>query len=541
MPRLTIDGRTVDVEPGATILDAARKLGIEIPTLCHLADHDPETSCMACVVRVNGSASLTPSCARAAEEGMAVESEVEEIRAIRRMAFELLLSDHIGDCIAPCHHTCPAHMEIPLMLRKVSEGQMREALCTIKKDIALPAVLGRVCPEVCERTCRRTFYDHPASICMVKRFVADEDFASGDPFVPERAPASGKRVAVVGSGPAGLAAAYYLAQDGHEVVVFDAKDEPGGALRYNVPEEKLPRHVLNAEIEIIRRLGVTFRMNTRLGSDVTLADLRRDFDAVFLGTGELEPGKAYELGLHAPGTRLPANLSTLETAAPGVFAGGDLVRRRKLAVRSIADGKIAAHGISRYLRGLKPEGEAHGCASRMGQVDRETIDLLISGKVSAEDRHAPQAGPSEGFTPAEARVESMRCLHCDCRAKDNCGLRDFSEAYEAAQGRFKGSRRVLVPLQEGSRLIFEPGKCIACGLCVQITCEGGEPLGLTFIGRGFDMRVGVPFDRPLAEGVTTTAEACVEACPTGAIAFADPELLRQPWEPRVAAEDRADA
>jgi ferredoxin len=225
-------------------------------------------------------------------------------------------------------------------------------------------------------------------------------------------------------------------------------------------------------------------------------------------------------------------LGTLATALPGVFAGGDLVRRRRLAVRSIADGKIAADGISRYLEGQAPRAASHACASRAGRLERGELECLISGEVSREDRQAPATGGPGGFDPGEARLEALRCLHCDCRKKDDCGLRDFSEGYGAEQGRFRGTRRVLVPLNEGSQLIFEAGKCIACGLCVQIAQEGGETLGLAFLGRGFNLRVGVPFDRPLGEGLTHTAQACLEACPTGALALASRLPEPQPWEKR---------
>src|SRR3990172_928659 len=173
MPRLTIDGREVPAPEGATILDAARTLGLEIPALCHNSERPPETACLLCLVKVNGQANLVPSCSRRAEEGMRVESETDEIRAVRRTGLELLLADHAGDCLAPCHNTCPAHMEIPQMLRQVAAGAWREALVTVKRDIALPAVLGRICPEVCEKGCRLVVHERPASICLVKRYAAD--------------------------------------------------------------------------------------------------------------------------------------------------------------------------------------------------------------------------------------------------------------------------------------------------------------------------------------------------------------------------------
>src|SRR4030042_669968 len=143
MPRLVIDGRDVEVPAGATVLEAARRLGLDIPTLCYLEGLPAATSCMACVVKVAGRDGLVPSCATRAEDGMRVESETEEVREARRAALELLLGDHLGDCIGPCHGACPAHMDIPRMIREIARGDLRAAIATVKARIALPAVLGR--------------------------------------------------------------------------------------------------------------------------------------------------------------------------------------------------------------------------------------------------------------------------------------------------------------------------------------------------------------------------------------------------------------
>ena len=156
MPKLKIDHREVEVPPGATVLDAARALGIDIPTLCFRDGCEAATSCLVCLVKIAEHRRLVPACATAAAEGMEVESETAEVRQFRRSALELLLSDHLGDCLAPCWFTCPAHMDIPQMLRQVAAGQLHEAIATVKRDIALPAVLGRICPAPCEKSCRRS-------------------------------------------------------------------------------------------------------------------------------------------------------------------------------------------------------------------------------------------------------------------------------------------------------------------------------------------------------------------------------------------------
>ena len=308
MPKLTIDQREVEVPEGATILDAARKLGIEIPALCYRADCDPSTSCLVCMVRVGRDHRLVPACATAAADGMEVESETEAVHQVRRTALELLLSDHLGDCLAPCYFGCPAEMDIPTMLRQIAAGDMRGAIATVKHDIALPAVLGRICPAPCEKVCRRGDLDVPVSICLLKRLVADIDLASAKPYGPECLPASGKRVAVIGAGPTGLSAAYYLRQYGHACTLFDENAQLGGRLIQEPKAVGLPAAVLQAEIAAILRLGVTVQTESRI--ELTrLAELRSRFDAVLLACGAT--------GKTAGRRRRPAHFATRNPHRPG--------------------------------------------------------------------------------------------------------------------------------------------------------------------------------------------------------------------------------
>ncbi|MCX5646252.1 MAG: FAD-dependent oxidoreductase [Phycisphaerae bacterium] len=555
MPKITIDNREVEVAVGATVLDAAQKLGIPIPTMCYLRGHDATTSCMVCVVKLAGASGLVPACGTVARDGMRVESSSEEVREARRAALELLLSDHVGDCVGPCQMGCPAHMNIPQMIRQIAAGDLKAAIATVKQDIALPAVLGRICPAPCEKACRRKQHDEAVSICLLKRYVADVDLQSPSPYLPPRRENRGQRVAVIGAGPAGLAAAYYLQQDGFECTVFDDHDEPGGMLRCGVPETSLPRDVLAAEIAQIQKLGVTFRLGTRVGVAISMDELRRQFDAVFIGGGELKPTDAATFGVEMSPDGIKIDSQTHATNVPGVFAGGDAVRKRRLAVRAVADGKETAESIRQYLVGgsLKAEGLGDGQAvgwalahaddagavgqeqdglkpilqvqpgktfnSRMGKLEDGEMEIFLQS-VSPEPRRKP-SGPGGGYTDEEARAESLRCLHCDCRKLEACLLRRHARAYDARQTRYRANRRRLVQRTEHPDVLYEPGKCIDCGICVQIASQAGEKLGLAFVGRGFDVRVAVPFDESLAEGLKVAAAQCVQACPTGALAFRD--------------------
>lgn len=517
MPKITIDNRQVEVDNGATILDAAAKLGIEIPSMCFLKGYKPSTSCMVCVVKVNGSDSLVPACGTIAQDGMKVESDLEEVHQARKAALELLLSDHVGDCIGPCQAACPARMDIPLMIRQIAAGRLRDAIATVKKDIALPAVLGRICPKPCERVCRRAVFDEPVSICLLKRYVADLDLQSAHPYLPPCKAGRDKRVGIVGAGPAGLAAAYYLQIDGYGCTIFDDHEKPGGMLQYAVPEKQLPRDVLDNEIALVRKLGAGFRGKTRIGTTLSMEDLRRDFDAVFVAIGKLEPGDTESMGLEAGPNGIAINNRTYETNLPGVFAGGGAVRKRWLAVRAVADGKEAAVGIGQYLSGRPVTGPPIAFNTRIGKLKDGEIEMLVAGVAKAD--RVPPSPEGSGFTARQAGNEASRCMHCDCRKPQSCKLRQYARQYRAKPSRYKGQRRSFVQQLQHPDVIYEPGKCINCGLCIQIASQARESLGLTFIGRGFDVRVAVPFDHSIAEGLKHAAKQCVEACPTGALAF----------------------
>ena len=524
MPNLTIDNREVEIETGSTILDAARKLGIGIPTLCFRDGCEPSTSCMVCVVKVDSR--IVPSCATVARDGMMVESETDEVNEARRTALELLLSDHLGDCMAPCHRTCPAGMNIPLMLRQIASHDLRDAVITVKADIALPAVLGRICPAPCENSCRRRAYGAPVSICLLKRYVADVDLVSESPYLPPCEPANGKKVAIVGAGPTGLAAAYYLLQGGYSCNIFDNHEEPGGMLRYGVTADRLPHDVLDAEIEIIQKLGGKLQMKTKIGEHLSISDLQKDYDAVLIAAGNNELTD-----------RMKTDRKTLQTDVEGVFVGGNATgRKSKMAVRSVADGKAAAISISQYLSGLPVTGPDAPFTVSIGRLMEGEIERFVNeGEPrrhggTEEDKGELFSIPEPGIQYLESSIqneadfESIRCLHCDCRAADNCKLRDYSGAYEASPNRYKGERKLFEQIAQSPQddkpvVIYEPGKCIKCGLCIQIASRAKEKLGLTFIGRGFDVRVDVPFNRSIAEGLQKVAAECVEACPTGSLAF----------------------
>lgn len=282
---LTINDREVTAPEGSTILEAARSAGIEIPTLCHHPDLTNVGACRLCIVDVEGMRGLQTACTTPIADDMVVATDNAIVRATRKFTLEMLISEHCGDCFGPCEVSCPAGLNIPGFINRIAHRDYREAIRIIKETIPLPYALGCVCPAPCEDQCRRGDFDEAASICVLKRFAAEQDLQEGEAYIPEVGSDSGHQVAIVGAGPAGLSAAYYLRQQGHRVTIYEAHDEPGGMLRYGIPAYRLPQEDLDAEIGTITALGVDIRCNKALGSDITLDELEDDYDAVFLAIG----------------------------------------------------------------------------------------------------------------------------------------------------------------------------------------------------------------------------------------------------------------
>lgn len=228
---------------------------------------------------------------------------------------------------SPCQNACPAGVEVPLYISAIRMKDYARALSIIRENNPFPAVCGRVCNHPCESKCRRAQIDEPVAIKALKRFAADYDIKN--PQVPALKISNGRRVAVIGSGPAGLTAAYYLAREGYSVTVFEALPVAGGMLAVGIPEYRLPKDVLKAEIEHIKSAGVEIHLNATLGRDFTLEDLKKQgFDAIFIATGAQK-----DIRLDIPGEELL-----------GVYSALEFLRRVNLKEHVEVGGRVAVIG-----------------------------------------------------------------------------------------------------------------------------------------------------------------------------------------------------
>ncbi|MCL2010362.1 MAG: FAD-dependent oxidoreductase [Synergistaceae bacterium] len=299
--KVTIDGKDVYGYPGQKVLDLCGEAGIEIPTLCydpHLSVHG---GCSVCLVEIEGARALMRACTNAIAPGMIVRTNTNRVLAARRLALELMLSDHVGDCRPPCNLACPAQGKVQSYLNLTARGAYRAALDELHDHITLPASIGRVCPAPCQEKCRRNLVDETVGIREVKRFVADWGIEQGSLGDVPKIIENGKKIAVVGGGPGGLSFAYFARLMGYGVVIYEREQRPGGMMRYGIPDYRLPQEVLDAEASWILEHGIKLKTGTALGKDISLDELRSGYDAVVLAMGCWKSSSMRVEGENLPG------------------------------------------------------------------------------------------------------------------------------------------------------------------------------------------------------------------------------------------------
>ncbi len=281
-----LNGKPVVGYNGETILHLARRHGYKVPTLCHDSRLEPFSSCFVCVVHVENMRGMQPSCSTTINKGMVIDTEGEAVKRARKTALDLLLSNHYADCVAPCKTECPAGVDVQGYISLIEKGLYSEAVKLIKQTNPLPAICGRVCVRPCELVCRRNLVEEVGvGIDYLKRYASDKDLESKNPCSPGIEAPTGKSVAIIGAGPGGLTAAYYLAIKGHKAEIFEANKHAGGMLRYGIPPYRLPSDIIDKEVEAITQLGVKIHYNKKLGENLSYKDLEDSYDSVILAIG----------------------------------------------------------------------------------------------------------------------------------------------------------------------------------------------------------------------------------------------------------------
>ena len=378
--------------------------------------------------------------------------------------------------IVPCKAACPVHVDIPGYLRMIAEGQADEANAVIREKVPFPGVLGRVCIHPCEEVCRRGEVNEPISICALKRFAADSENGlwKNESRV---APDTGKKVAVVGAGPAGLTAAFYLRKQGHAVSLIDSGSQAGGMMRYGIPEYRLPRNVLDNEIKDIFNLGLEFQPNQSLGQDVTLDQLKNDgFEAVFLAVGAQQS------------RRIP--LEGCNT--PDVLWGVEFLRK-------VAEGeKVDLKANVVVIGGGKVAVDVAMTARRCGATDVKMACLECLEEMPASPRELEEARaegievmPSRGpgkIISEDGSVTSMDLVECTCVFDESGNFcPDFSEKKE-------------------------------CILVDQVIMAVGQAADLSFIEENGQIKVN--------RGLIVVDEKCLETGMSGVYAGGDAVTMR---------------
>ena len=355
---------------------------------------------------------------------------------------------------APCKATCPAHISIAGFVGAVAEGRYEEGLRLIKEEMPFPGICGRICPHPCEAECNRGKADKPIAIEYLKRFLADRDLSKVEPYVPRKKSPKKERVAVIGAGPAGLSAAYYLAIEGYTVTVFEKLPVAGGMMAVGIPEFRLPRDILEAEIAVIRKLGVEIRFSVEVGKDIGFDALRKEYQAVFLGVGCHKP-----LKLGIPG----------EDDLSGVVDGLTFLREVNLGKRPEARGRLVVVGGGNT---------AVDCARTAKRLGHESVAILYR-----RTREEMPANPWEVEDTIEEEVE-IQYLISPVRIVGENGRVSGVECARMKLGEPDSSGRRRPVRIDGSEFVF-PAETVVTALGQVTDCGFLPPsLGIEDLKKG---------------------------------------------------------
>ncbi len=294
-----IDGKKIEFSSACTIMELAEKNGIKIPSLCYDKRFPHYTSCFVCIVKDVKTGRFLPSCSVSVGDGMEISTKDEEVIKYRKLALDLLLSEHDADCFSPCKTSCPAGIDVRDYIILAKNSSDLDGFIRIREKNPFVSVVGRVCPAFCEKDCSRTHLESSLAIRLIKRRIGDTVYEQLDKKLFEiekqlvKKDKDPKKIAIIGSGPAGLSCAYYLKMNGHDPVIYEKEAELGGMLRYSIPEYRLPRAVLDREIASILRLGIEYKTKINV-DEAMLIDLKKEYHKIVVSTGTW---KESDLGL----------------------------------------------------------------------------------------------------------------------------------------------------------------------------------------------------------------------------------------------------
>lgn len=342
---------------------------------------------------------------------------------------------------SPCKTQCPAHIAIQGYIKKAGEGKYLDALKVIKRENPFPAVCGRICPHTCENECSRNRVDDAVAIDDIKKFIADKELDKSLRYVPTVYEHYTEKVAVIGAGPAGMTCAYYLASEGYPVTVFDRQSAPGGMLKHGIPPFRLEKDVVDAEIQVLRDLGVEFVNDTEVGKDVTIPQLREQgYKAFYIAIGAQDSNHLNVEGEDLEGVQY--SLDLLRKVNHGsdeklngdtvVIGGGDAVNGPGFTIDAIATGKPGAISIHRYIRGyhmtMEREREYH--AYDKDKADFSSYEAMKRQRpkpVNAETAKKSLHDLRGTLTEEQIAKEAERCMGCGVSVVDpekclGCGI-----------------------------------------------------------------------------------------------------------------------
>ena len=443
MINIIIDGVQHSVSNDKVLLQVILACGIHIPTECYINDDScHHQHCDLSVVEVQGTG-MVKACETYLTEGMVIITQSDVLFKHRQGVLTDLLSlPHTNCAVPPCQQACPASVDIQSYLYFIAQNDHKKAVEVIKKTLPMPLSIGRVCPAFCEAKCQRNFVDGPIAIRQLKRYAGDLDLAAIESYRPQKKASKGKKIAIVGGGPGGLSCGYFLSNEGFDVTVFESMPQAGGWLRYGIPEYRLPKDILDKEIELMCLNGMTIQTSKTLGNDFTLSALSDEYDAVCLAVGASKASPmnytnsdlvGCYLGVDYLKDRMMDNKLSIGKKVAVIGGGNTAIDCARTALRTGADTTL----IYRRIRDDMPaedyeieEAELEGVkfhfltnpveniADEHGRVKEVILEKMTLGAPDASGRRSPQS-TGEFVTEAFDTIISAVSQQTDLSFLDN--------------------------------------------------------------------------------------------------------------------------